>query len=699
MNGLPKSVWGLLLCLVFWLGGLALFGAPVPAAESAEDFQRNKARILLEKALKAQQRGEVEEALAALDDSFEAYPADKRPLFLKAEVLCRFGLFKQATHVISQLAIPKFPPPEQALIHLFRARIAIAEKNLESAAVCFADALKAQKQQPTARIRLALINEFLGSKQRSAELLEGLESFEGTTMRDQAIALTLRFLHGDFSQAWSETQDFAAHLSPKTGAEEEQPFLLELWQNPLVLFFSQVFFALGNAFGILYIFILLIGLAVLSQQITSAAGYAWDLLFVILAGGHMLVTFHFAGPDMVRAMLADHFDLYSPVWIGPRLLCSIHTCTICFFLIFPIFRLLPEGFRPQKFELYSIWFFCFWFSLFVLLFQSRLPLGMMVTSLAISLVASGISSLFMPLGRYLLYLVGGKLGFKAFLTLPPEGLSGGAGSFTDGKIQEVNIARQLQNEEFDQVIPLAKKLLVTYDPKAFSEAWLHLIQALLEKEDIFEAERRLQEYGKAFTDSGSANTALLLLALFKSIKGDHAGAHSLIRNISDETARSFSAEQVATLLYVLGRCNLFFKEPVQAHIDFSKGLASTQSPLLKTKILIELTEMDLNMSRLEWTQKWLKIGKSCRGGRKTQSNIKIIESMVTFGQGNKDPALQLAEEACRLFPQNVRAWCWQGHVLCSLERFTEAEALLAHMTAGTYEAEKLMQELTGKKHG
>jgi len=104
------------------------------------------------------------------------------------------------------------------------------------------------------------------------------------------------------------------------------------------------------------------------------------------------------------------------------------------------------------------------------------------------------------------------------------------------------------------------------------------------------------------------------------------------------------------------------------------------------------------MNRLDWAQKWVIQANALRGGKKTQSLLKIIESMMAQFQGKDDAALVAAVEACRIAPKNGKAWAWQGHLLCLKGKQSHAEILLQEkMTPGTLDAERLMKEITSRK--
>ena len=679
--------------MVFFLG--FLFCGSIFAAESDKEFARKKAEILVEKGLKSQQRGKVEEALEAFDDAYETYPANKLPLLLTGEVLCHFGLFSRASQAVASITVNSLSQAEKGRYYHLTARIAIANSSMEEAAVAYADVLKFRSDDQPAKIRLAFINEFFGSRQRVNELLSGFQPRENLGYRDRAILFCLRLQQGDFLQGMSEMEDLAPRLESVEFQDDETPVLLDYWKKPLLFFLANLPIGFGNLIGVLYLIFLLGLLAILATQLIPSGDLRTDILFVIFAVISMHVAWRYGIRDLQTAILSINFDFYSPTWIIPRLLTSMHFVTFGLFFIFPIFRALPERMRPLRHELYAIWFFCYWFMVFVLVFQSRLPLTLQLTYMGISFAIGCVFSGFMPMGRYVIFLVAGGLGFGGVFQLDKGGIDGGS-SFTDAKIKEAKAIHLLENEEFDEVIGISKKVLANFEKKAFSGLWVALIKALTENEDFDEATALSGEYLKAFGNSSAGDPGLLATAFLKSMKGDVSGALAIIQGISEARAKSFSSEQIAGSLYILGRCNLSYNESVQAHIDFSKALESAVLPLTKAQILFELCLMDLKMNRVEWARKWASQATSLGGGRKTRALVKTIESMGLFGQQQIAKALEVSQEACKILPRNGRSSFWQGHILCSQNKYTDAEILLNTMTAGSGYSEMLMHEITTK---
>ncbi len=531
----------------------------------------------------------------------------------------------------------------------------------------------------------------------AVNLLDKVQLPPGLSHRDRVTVFLLDLGHANFLRAWELSGELAGYRPPVTADDEEPGWLDWVLSWHIPFFVTALPLGLGGLPGAVYLLLLLAGLWFLAGRLTPEGGPGLGLLFTGLAAGHVGVAW-WLGIDGVRlALLRDTFSLFDPVWVLPRLVSASHLITMALYLIFPLFLRLPEALRPQKRELFAIWFFCWWFMTFVLVFQSRLGGEIRWPLMAVSLGLTGLFALAMPLGRYLFFLVGSHLGWKGGGLVSPATATKGAIGFTDAKILETNAQKHFELDEFDQAVALSRKLLSGTDRKGFPGCWLLLIRSLIEREDLVEAERSLKDFLTTFQKSSVLASGQLLSAWYKSLTGDHAGALSLIKSIPEERIQGFSANEAALSLLVLGRCNMAFNQPVQAHIDLSKALSFVRHPLTAAQILCELAELDTTMNRLEWSLKWLEQAASLKGGKKTQSLGKVIESMVVQLQGQTEQALTLARIACQACGKNGRAWAWQGHLLCRLGRQDEAEPLLEMMAPGSADAEKLMTEITQRK--
>ncbi|HEY9070242.1 MAG TPA: tetratricopeptide repeat protein [Candidatus Ozemobacteraceae bacterium] len=690
--------------LAFWLCALVI-GIPAvsaegpaaaPAPSAGEELLRRKAQLFVEKAQKAEQRGEFAEAAEAYEDAYEAFPGNVGPLLAWGDLLCRVGQYRQSQTILKRIPLRKLPPAGQARIHLMFAKIAAATGNVGEAAAEFGSALRAQPSNVPARLRLALVNEHLGGKQRAAELLEGVAAADTLRYRDNLILFVLQLTHVDLMGALVTSMILCEQLAAAP-ASVENPAGWEMGIQSFSPVYFVTSFPLGFSgfFGIIYAFLLLAGLAFMATRLAPAASFWGTCAFVGLGVAHVITAWKVAVPEFRLALLVDEFSIFDSQWILPRLLISMHLVTLLLFGIFPLFRLLPEKMRPRRNELYAIWFFCWWFSLFVLVFQSRLDLTVRLPGMLVSLGIAGVFSLWLPLGKYWMYRFAKVTGMSRLM--PALGASSDPTSFTGAKLQEAQALSRLENEEFLAVLESGRKLFSLHDPSAFPEMWLAMIRSRIELEDLFEATQLLSEFQTRFGTSRHAPYGLLIEALLKSVAGDFAGAIKAVNEIPDDRARKFSGDDAAMSLLVTGRCMVAFNQGVQAHIDWTRGLDNARLPLVRAHLLAELAFQDFLMSRREWTDRWAEKAAALSGGPKTRALAKTVESIALATAGRMDDALKAAAEASGLFDRNGFSRSWQGSLLCRMGRYGEAETLLQQMAAGTASAESLMREITTKR--
>lgn len=680
------------ILLLLLTGRVAVFG------ETDEEFKKKKSQIFVEKALKAEKKGKIDEAAEAFEDAYEAYPSNVQPLLLWGEVLARVGLYGKAHQVLKKVPIASLPPGGQCRVHLLFGKIALASGAFEPAANSLRDALKANGKSQPARIRLSMLNLILGLPGKASELMADLQGYDEAGYRDRAVAFLLDIDQGNFLRALENCSGMAESLGEASFGEDEPPALLWLWQIGPLFFLAGLPLGLSGFFGLIYLGALLGGLAFLAHRFSPPGPFLWTWVFLFLGVLHVGSAYLFGIPPVRVAALLDGFSLPDPIWILPRLLCGIHFVSLALFLIFPaFFKFLPETMQPRRYELFGIWFFTWWFMSFVLVFQSKLAFTARWVSLFVTFVLTAVSAACMPLGRYLLFLTGKSLGVGKVELIAAKSFSAdGKISFTDAKIHEAETVRQLDSEAFSEVISGSRKLFSRVERKSFPALWVAYLKSLLETDDIFEAERCIPEFVAAMQNTSYSGTGLLLSAFLKTLQGDNPGVFSLINSIPESRAKAFSAEEAGLSLWLLGRCNRAFSQLVQAHIDFSKILQLSVSPLLKAKTLLELTEMDTSMNRPEWVDKWGVQARELKGGSKTMSYVLSVEATISLFQGRKEDALKLVQSACGSCPQNSRSVGLQGQILCSLGKFNEAEALLEKLVAGSVEAEKLIQRITSK---
>ncbi len=683
------------LCVLFvctaGFSGQQVAGTP-PEREHVDRLLRERARLLVEKALKAERAGEYAEAVEAYEDAYEAFPGNVTPLLGWGDLLCRLGQFDHSMAVLKRIPVGQLSPAGQARVNLLFARIAVAQGDLERAAILYSEILKYQPSNSGARVRLAHLNRMFGFESRKLELLRDRRGRDHLSYRDRVLLFLLEL----DSLRLVDAADSAVQLSDalasflKSG-DGSAAWSLWLQTFPLVNYLSAIPLGLAPDIGILYSLILIGTLIVMAVRLAPAAPVWSSLVFGLLAVLHVAVAGWLGLPDARAALLVDAFSIYDSVWIVPRLLIAMHAVTLVLIIGFPLLFLTPERKRPRRSELYAVWFFCWWFMAFVLAFQSRLDITVRLPAMLTSLVCATLAAFWMPLGRFMMYQAAKVTGLSRMM---PTVSMGDGESFSDAKLHEAQAVSRLEEEEFDAVILAGKRLFALHDRASFPVMHLSMIRAYLEQEDIYECRKLLFEFQSRFADSRQAVYGILMEALLKSVTGDFAGALKTINTIPESRAASFGGDDTALSLLVTGRCHAALGNPQQARQDWTRALEYAKLPLARASILAELALQDVSDNRQDGRETWSAAAKVIGGGAKTAAYAHMIRSIDFFIADRLDDAQQAATQACLAFPRCGPAFAWYGHLLCVMGRFAEAQALLEKMTPGMAAGNRLMEEIT-----
>lgn len=659
-----------------------------------ENLLREKARLFLEKAQKAERTGEYADAVEAYEDAYEAFPGNVMPLLAWGELLCRLGQYSHSRAVLKRIPLKQLPPAGQARVNHLFAKIAIAAGEMDQAAISFGEVLKVQPENSGARIRLALVHDSFGHELRKIELIRDLQGRESLSYRDRTILFVLELGCLNLVEAFRDAAQLSNELAlgEKSG-DERISWSVGIQRYSFINFVSALPIGLSGVFGFAYALLMIGILTGIATRLAPVASLWGSIAFVTIAGAHILVAWWAGMPDARIAMLTDEFSIYDSVWILPRILIAMHIITISLFIVFPLFYLLPANMRPKRNELYAIWFFCWWFMMFVLLFQSRLNLTVRLPGITISAFCVCLAAIWMPLGKYLMFQCAKVTGLSRMMPAISTG-DDGVESFSDAKLHEARSVSRLEAEDFTAVIVMGKKLFAMHDRAAFPEMHLAMIRASIELEDTYEAQKLLSEFHDQFGSSRHDPYGTLLEALLKNLTGDYAGALKAINSIPETRAALFGGDETALSLLVTGRCNVFFSQPQQAHLDWTRALEHARLPLVRASILVELALLDSADNRRDWTERWSAAADSLGGGTKTSAYVKLIRSIALFMADRADDAMQAAQEACALFAHCGPAFAWRGHLLCLKGRYAEAQALLETMAAGTAAGRRLMEEIT-----
>lgn len=665
------------------------------SASEDDALKLKKSQLLVQKGVKAEERGELEEAVSIYEEAYQTYPKNILPLLRWSKILVRIGMYERASVLLKEIPVEKLPEAGRSEVYMLHGKIAVARKSVEEAASAYSFALKASEKNTSARIRLAMVNLLLGMHSRSEELLHDYENFSGLPRQDLVLAYFVDLYNGNVGRAFQTAGDISALTSRSRFEDSNVPAMKSLWDMQITNFLATLPLAMGNLTGLVYFIAIFAGLIFVAGRF-SAPTAVWHSI-VFLAGAVVLIMGcqFYIRKELFLAAMQDDFSLYDSIWIIPRLLIAGHLIALAQFVVFPCFKLLPEELRPRRYEFFGIWFFCWFFMIFVLVFQSRMDLVPRLAFMAGSLLLVSLSSFFMPLGRFVLFKISNALGFSGIAEVRRQDLASGKGiGFTDAKILETKAWKLIESEEFEEVVLTSRKVLGSLDRKNFPQLWKALILALISREDLVEAQKCIADFLENFKNTSSYESGLLYEALLKCRKGDFAGALKIIRALPDDRVKSFSPDENAISLLILGRCSIAYKEFVQAHIDLTKAFNCARLPLLKSDALVEIAELDFNMNSKDALAKWKLKSAEINGGQKSMANIQVILSIIAQSEGKTKDALKLASSACCGKITNSRACAWYGHLLCLADQHNDAEALLSRMAPDSVDATRLMTEVT-----
>lgn len=689
---------GIIFCLLTLLFSPFLYGA------EDETVLLKKSQLLVQKASKAEERGEIEDAVATYEEAIDICPRNILPLLKLGRLLAQVGMYEKAAERLNAIPLERLPAAGQSEVHLLIGQIAIAHGSVEEAAAALSKSVKAMEGNDIpplevnniARVRLAALNKVFGLSIRAEKLLHEYDLLQDLPPRELRLALLIDLQLGNLGSAYHACGLLGKFADPKLYEEGSRPALLWLSKITPLLFLTFLSLSLNGVLGIIYFSILFSGLVFTATRFSAPTATWHNVAFVVAAVLTMLGGQWHCSRDLFIAAMQDDFSANDSVWILPKLLISGHLVAVALYFVFPAFKILPEEQRPRRYELYGIWFFCWFFMVFVLVFQSRLGFTTRAVYMAISAVLAALTCVIMPLGRFVLFKVASTIGYTGLAGVNRQDLQNTDSiSFTDAKILESKAWKLLEKDEFDEVIMTGRKVMRCLDRKTFPSFWKALILALICREDFVEAKRNVVEFIEVFKDSSVLESGQLYDALIRSRQGDFAGALKIIRSMPDNRVKSFSHDENALSLLILGRCGLAYKENVQAHIDLGKAINCAKMPLIKAEALVETTELDYNMKARDALSKWqLKISE-ISGGEKTSSCLKVVSSIIASFEGKKSEAMKLAMEACNSKVRNSRASAWLGHLLCCEGRSSEAEELLNKMTPESVDATRLMNEVTG----
>ncbi len=677
-----------------------LFFALVVSASGAEDgaILLKKSQLLVQKGVRAEERGEFEDAALLYEEALDVYPKNMMPLLRLGKLLARIGMYEKAAERLQAIPLDQLPKAGRSEIHSLFGQIAIARGSLEEAGAAYRKAIEANKENVIALVRKIIVERLLGfsTSQENLDYFMGYDTFKGLPYNDLQLAFYLDMEMWNFARAYNTCEVMGQQMSAIASAEGGDSFVGRFVNSAPVAFVLALPLCVQGLIGAIYYFVLFGALVFLATVLSAPTAIWHNFFYVFAASAFLLAAQHLGYRDMIVATMQSDFSAFDSVWIIPKLLIAGHFVALALFAVFPAFRILPPEQRPLRYELFGIWFFCWFFMIFVLVFQSRLGFATRAVYMGASGVMALLTMLIMPLGRFVIFNVASVAGFSGVVSVDRKNIQkDGSISFTDAKILESQAIKGLEKDAFEEVVLTGRKVLGSLDRKTFVVLWRSMILAMICREDYVEAHRNINEYIETFKGTSQLESGQLLDAYLRCRKGDFATAVVIIRGFSEKRAKMFSNDETALCLLILGCCGMAFKEYVQAHIDLGKAINCAKLPFLKAEILTELAELDFMMNAKEALAKWKARVGELNGGEKTTSLKKVILSIVAFSEGAREDAMKLAAEACKSRARNGRACAWYGHLLCLEGRHSEAEELLSNMTPESFDATRLMNETTG----
>ena len=654
----------------------------------------NVYQLLLQKGLKAEKNGNLEDAVASYEEAYE-HSNNVLPLLNIAILYSNNNNPDLAEKSLNRIPIDKLPDMGKAEVLYIKGKVHIAKKEFEVAANDFSKSLGLNPNKNSSRVKLAMINLLLGLSSRAEELLGNKDdsfSYEnGYSFEDLRMCLAIDMHNANFGRAYNTCEIIGKKnidFNPEAG------FLELLTNQPFFMFVSFLPLFLGRVLSIFYFILLFTALGFIASALGKKTSFWHILIFVVAGVGLLTFSQIYCISDVYKALLSGDGYIYDGIWITPKMVIASHLIALSLFLIFPCFRFLKENMRPASYELLGLWLFCFFFGIFVLTFQSNMEVMPRFVFIMIGLFCSLLSALIMPFGKLMLYKFAQTVGISFGGKIENTDLSEGNLSFTDVKILETKMWKFINEGEISSAIALAKKVLNSENQKNYPSFWQAMIFALICNEEYELAAKNLNEYYQVFQGTSSYEIGQVWEAFLKTEKGDFATAYKIVNSISADRAKSMSANEVAVSLLVLARCCLNVKDNVQAHINFNKALNCTKSLFIKLIVLTDIAELDCRMNAKQAMQKWKTMVEGLKGSGKCASYINTVVSMVAFNEGKKEEAFKLASESLKEKHRNGKAIGWYGHLLCLDGKQNEAEELLSRMTAGSYTADCLMTEVT-----
>lgn len=653
--------------------------------EETTDSLQRRSRILIQRGTRALERGNFDQAVVSFQQAYDTYPRNIESLVRLAEAYFQIGLYEMAREVFNEVQLDRLPERGQARINIFLGRIAIMQNNLTDAATFFSRAVRIDDDNASALIRLALVNNLLGMRLRSYELIERIDDMSALDRSELVMALFLNIQLSNFVEAYQISSAIAGSRSTSAS----------LLNNAPMVFLTALPMCLSKFFAVILFLILISTLLFIVKRLSDEGKLVMDISFVAISTLLMCVLQFTCSTNVMVASMQENFSILDDIWILPRALVAMQFITLGFFVVFPFFSFFKIEMRPLRIQYYSTWFFCFWFVLFVLVFQSRLGFLYKAIYSCFSLLLMAISAFFMPFGRLMFFKAASLFNIESHINITKDNISKqGNISFTDAKILESQAKKDLKAEKYQEVIVNSRRLIAQFNLKDLPDLVITYLEALIMREDYSEAKGFLDKHKNNFLNTSIINSILLLESFLKCYKGDLYSALTTVQSFSDAVVKKFSSDQRALCLIIVGKYNVVQKDYVQAQIDFSKAFDFSSSGYIKAISFSELLDLDLKLNAYGKIIKREPDLKKISGGKYTDALVNTCRSVIALCQNKKEDARKLAVAStseCKI----SRSLAWQGHLLCLNKKYSEAEKLLLQMNPDSVWSAVLLEEITG----
>ncbi len=657
------------------------------------DTDAIKAQLFIQKGDKAIAKGNFDEAVEAYEDAYQTNKSNVQPLLKLAVILSKVGMYDLAGKRLREIPLEKLNNNGQSEVLTLMGKIALAKNNLGEAGDSFRKAVKILPENSSARIRLAMVNLMLGMTNRAEELIAYERDFGNYATEELGMCLAIDFFSADFGRAYDTCKLLGQHY---INVHPRSNFLEIMQKQPWFLFISYLPLFLSRSILLFYLAFLFTALGMSANALTKKTTTWHVVTFVFVGVALMVVAHNCCINDVYNALLTNYCYIFDGIWILPKIIIAMHLVALSLFFIFPLFKLLKVNMRPATYELLGIWMFCFFFGIFVLSFQSHLEGASRFVYMLIGLFCSMLSALIMPLGRLVVYNLSELTGLKVLGNVSESQVVEGGLSFTDAKIMQAKMWDAIDRGMLEEAIASGRKYGNVENLRSFPDFWSALIVAQICNEDYDSATRNLASFSQMFNGTEYFEVGQIYEAFLKTEKGDFPVAYKLVNSISPERAQRLNQDESATSLLVLARCSLSMRDNVLAHINFNKAYATAKSQYLKLIALADMAELDCQMKAKQAMLKWSRQLQKIQGEGRCKTYMNLINSMAAYCEGRTTDAYTLAKECLKDKFKCGKAVGWYGHILCQMDKTSEAEELLDRMTPGSYWAEKLMTEVTSK---